>query len=904
MKRRISPFAWSLAGACTATLALVFAAFGSVPRFVPLPGVAGPEVKAEAAVRVPADKASTSRAQLHVPPESLSAAVPVSAVVAGKAASAEAAPAEAEALSPAAGVLTSQPSEPAKRMAEIAEVSAISDAAISTRPFELAAARDETAENAADQSAASPSAQTATVQNVLQSLGFIPGAPGSSNAARPKDLPTARVNEMYCATLGRTLGAPNATLKLKSGFTPKGLFLNTSTGALCGRPAESGIFYFTVEQQDGALSTDQFAYRLVVSDETAGETEGTLTLSSTQLPVGVIGAEYSFQLEARGGTAPYSWTATGLPDGIELDAETGLLGGSPARDGEFAVSLTVRDGTGAGAHAQLPLVVRTTPVFITTTNLGEGTVGELFQARLAAQGGSPPYRWEAISPLPAGLSLSASSGVIEGSPSEAFERTLAVQVFDSAKKSDTADLAMTIHSSPVRILTAHLTDGFTGTPYSLQLSADGGQPPYSWSESRGAIPSGLTLSPEGLLAGTPRANGEFLLGLVVFDSLGQTASRSVQLRLQRLAPTPTPVPAESTPVPTHPPDGSDGSIGGVAPTPTATPVFAAPTGLVGIASDAKAGIVWDAPPGALNAEFVLVRSTGAAVSSPENGTPITTGASNHILDVGLENDVAYSYTAFLRSRSDGSLSAPASVSVTPRTLGLTAKPDPFADGVTNFQPLDPQCYNCSAMPELVLGGPHGGGETNGSSRVVSLGAKVNSDGGRSAPYGGSITLEFRDNIIVNGAGPDFTIFENAFRLAGTDNYFVEPAVVEVSADGTHFYRFPFTFVPHYNSDGSLNLYNPFCYARGFAGVHPVYSNGNSPSPLNSVLSGGDQFDLSDLPGNPLSWARFVRITATGDGWLLDDRGTLVRHSNSSPFFGASGKGNSGFDLDAITAINF
>ena len=211
------------------------------------------------------------------------------------------------------------------------------------------------------------------------------------------------------------------------------------------------------------------------------------------------------------------------------------------------------------------------------------------------------------------------------------------------------------------------------------------------------------------------------------------------------------------------------------------------------------------------------------------------------------------------------------------------------------------------MPSVVLGPPQGGGEYLGSSDVVSLGARVNSDGGKTPSYGGTVTVEFTDNFVVNGPGPDFTIFENAFRLSGTDLYFVEPAVVEVSADGTHFYQFPVDFVAHYNSDATLNLFNPFCYARGFAGVKPVYSNSrisSSPLPTNRVLSGGDQFDLSDLPGTPLPWIRFIRITSTGDMWLRDKDGELIPHSNSAPTFAASGNGNSGFDFDAIAAINY
>jgi hypothetical protein len=158
---------------------------------------------------------------------------------------------------------------------------------------------------------------------------------------------------------------------------------------------------------------------------------------------------------------------------------------------------------------------------------------------------------------------------------------------------------------------------------------------------------------------------------------------------------------------------------------------------------------------------------------------------------------------------------------------------------------------------------------------------------------------------VNGPGADFTVFENAFRPTGTENIFVEPAIVEVSVNGREYYRFPFDFVPHYKEDETtLNLFNPFSYPRGFAGVRPVFSNNLTPDPTNVLAAGGDSFDLSNIPGADLSWIRFIRITAVGDGWLVDAQGDVVRHSHEAPYWAASGVGNSGFDFDAAVAVNY
>ena len=136
---------------------------------------------------------------------------------------------------------------------------------------------------------------------------------------------------------------------------------------------------------------------------------------------------------------------------------------------------------------------------------------------------------------------------------------------------------------------------------------------------------------------------------------------------------------------------------------------------------------------------------------------------------------------------------------------------------------------------------------------------------------------------------------------------MEPAIVSVSKDGAHFYTFPCDFVPHYTESGEINPYNPYCYSnadgssRGFAGVNPVYSSGGAPDP-RTAAAGGDAFDLDRIPGVKLDWIRFVRITATGDNWIIDSNGDRVRHVTEMG--SCSGAGTSGFDLDAVCAVNY
>ncbi|MCL2611636.1 MAG: ExeM/NucH family extracellular endonuclease [Nocardioidaceae bacterium] len=61
--------------------------------------------------------------------------------------------------------------------------------------------------------------------------------------------------------------------------------------------------------------------------------------------------------QASGGTAPYSWTSEGLPDGLALDGDTGAITGRPTTSGVFTATLHVTDGTQATASTKVTFTV-------------------------------------------------------------------------------------------------------------------------------------------------------------------------------------------------------------------------------------------------------------------------------------------------------------------------------------------------------------------------------------------------------------------------------------------------------------------------------------------------------------------------------------------------------------------
>jgi subtilisin family serine protease len=100
------------------------------------------------------------------------------------------------------------------------------------------------------------------------------------------------------------------------------------------------------------------------------------------------------------------------------------------------------------AQSAQTAVVTTGSLTITTTSLPKGTQKAAYSATLAASGGVTPYTWSVVSgSLPTGLSLTASTGVISGTPTATGTSNFTVQVKDNKAQTASRALSITINTA-------------------------------------------------------------------------------------------------------------------------------------------------------------------------------------------------------------------------------------------------------------------------------------------------------------------------------------------------------------------------------------------------------------------------------------------------------------------------
>ena len=341
--------------------------------------------------------------------------------------------------------------------------------------------------------------------------------------------------ELSAATGGT---APLTYTLTGPGGLPAGLEFDAGTRRLSGTPQEVGTFLLTYT-----------ANNIFSSDST--NTTFTVTVNPRLAPLTALAnqnytrgkAITDLELSAAtGGTAPLTYTLTGpggLPAGLEFDAGTRTLSGTPDTAGTSILTYTVTDANGASTNTTFTVTVNSSLALDTPDDQNYAVDRAILDLQLpAATGGTAPLTYTLTGPddsaLPAGLTFTPGTRTpgprtLSGTPNTAGTTNLIYTVTDANNASTTATFTVTVNNSLVLDTPDDQNYTLDTAIPDLQLpAATGGTGTLVYTlidQNIRALPTGLSFDAgTRRLSGTPDTAGTITLTYEVTDTNGASTN--------------------------------------------------------------------------------------------------------------------------------------------------------------------------------------------------------------------------------------------------------------------------------------------------------------------------------------------------------------------------------------------
>ena len=244
---------------------------------------------------------------------------------------------------------------------------------------------------------------------------------------------------------------------------------------------------------------------------------------------------------ATGGNTPITYALTGtLPAGVTFVSSTRVLSGTPTEDGTFSLTYTATDDDGDEAERDFDLIVAADLMpTLAAINDQAATENTAYSFTLpTATGGDTPITYSLTGTLPAGVTFTASTRILAGTPTESgtFSFTYTATDDDGDEAEREFDLVISSDLTP----SLAVIDDQTATrnvEYSFTLpTATGGDTPITYSLT-GDLPTGITFTAgTRVLAGTPTETGIFSLTYTATDDDGDEAERDFDLAVANSLP--------------------------------------------------------------------------------------------------------------------------------------------------------------------------------------------------------------------------------------------------------------------------------------------------------------------------------------------------------------------------------
>ena len=331
------------------------------------------------------------------------------------------------------------------------------------------------------------------------------------NDVAPAELSYAVNPAVYTVGMAISDNAPSSTGGAVVSYSidpalPEGLSFDVGSGVISGTPAEPSVVTDYTVRATNSGGSATVTLRIAVNTVTdVAPAELSYATNPAIYTVGVAITDNA--PSSTGGAVLIYSIVPSLPAGLDLDAATGVISGTPSELSE-ATDYTVRaTNTGGSATVTLRVTVNdVAPVELSyATNPAVYTVGMAISDNAPSSTGGAVVAYSIDPVLPAGLSLDTGSGVISGTPSELSEATDYTVRATNTGGSATVTLRLTVND----VAPAELSYATNSAVYTVGMAISDNAP----SSTGGAVvaysiapslPAGLSFDTgSGVISGTP-----------------------------------------------------------------------------------------------------------------------------------------------------------------------------------------------------------------------------------------------------------------------------------------------------------------------------------------------------------------------------------------------------------------
>jgi Putative Ig domain len=327
-----------------------------------------------------------------------------------------------------------------------------------------------------------------------------------------------------------TIVATNTPFMFSASPLPANLTFNWVTGEISGTPSEAATTVVSLGASN-AGGTGTATLTITVAAPPVPN------ISSTTTASGVVGTAFSYQIEAS--NSPTSFSATGLPAGLSLNTNNGAITGTPSATGVSVITIGATSLAGTGTATLTLTVVNPPAPAITSLTTASAIVGQAFSYTITATNNPTGFT---ATPLPDGLTLNPSSGVISGIPTTSGTTIITLGA-SNAGGTGTASLNVSISPAlpPAPVITSSGTAaGVVGTPFTYTITATNS--PTSFTAT--TLPAGLVLaSSTGIITGTPTTAA---ISTVTVSAINAGGTGTAALTLTISSPGTSPPPSSSS----------------------------------------------------------------------------------------------------------------------------------------------------------------------------------------------------------------------------------------------------------------------------------------------------------------------------------------------------------------------